>query len=210
MQAQDSPPFSLLELDIEDYLGESEVNSENASAQQIEAAPLADTLKNQLQSMLTHLEKDVVELVQDAEPILNIFRVIKSQLSPELLLAISPAAYIEGQESKVLVARQRLADRLAYQQLTEQKKSKKQEVIDLKQKIEDLKKTPAQIDEKINQLKIEEARLESLLVRVKNAIKVEEQKKKQVPDLIGKVTEDLKSGSAAPKLKQKQASSGHS
>lgn len=50
----------------------------------------------------------------------------------------------------------------------------------------------AKIDEKIDQLKTEEARLENLLERVQVAIRTEEQKKAQVPELINKATEEMK------------------
>ena len=65
--------------------------------------------------MLIYLEKDVVDLVRDAEPIRNVFRAIKDKLSPELLLALSPVAYIEAHEPKVIAAQGCLADWLSYQ-----------------------------------------------------------------------------------------------
>lgn len=49
--------------------------------------------------MLGYLEKDTSGLVRDAEPLRNAFKAIKDELSLELSSVISPAAFIEGQES---------------------------------------------------------------------------------------------------------------
>lgn len=180
-----------MDLGIEDYLGKGEAISANILSQQTDE-PLANEVKDRLQDMLGYLEKDVVDLVRDAEPIRSAFRAIKDQLSPELFSALSLVAYIEGHESKIVEAKNRLADRLTYQQLAEQKNFKKQEVIELRQKLEDLKKTPTQIDETINRLKVEESRPEGLLVRVRAAIDSEEQNKAKVPELISKAVEEMK------------------
>ncbi|XP_066335731.1 uncharacterized protein [Miscanthus floridulus] len=94
-QAQDSPPDSLFSFDIEDFLAEDEASSSSTSAQQTMETSLADEVKNTLQEMLVFLNKNIVELVQDAGPIRNILQSIRRQLTPELKSAIIPAAFIE-------------------------------------------------------------------------------------------------------------------
>jgi hypothetical protein len=52
----------------------------------------------------------------------------------------NPIAFIKGQEFKVIEARSNLVDRFVQQNLSEQKASAKQEAVELKEKLEDLKK----------------------------------------------------------------------
>ena len=159
------------------------MSSLNSSAQQT-TTYLADEVKNQLQNMLAFLNKDIIELVQDAEPIRNILQTIKGQLTPELESAIIPTAYIEGHQFKVLQAQQRLADRLARQSLLDQREINRQEVARLKMQVDTLEKAPIQIDQEINQLKAREAHLLNELEEVQAAIKNEEDKLNQLPEAI--------------------------
>ena len=159
------------------------MSSLNSSAQQT-TTDLADEVKNQLQNMLAFLNKDIIELVQDAEPIRNILQTIKGQLTPELESAIIPTAYIEGHQFKVLQAQQRLADRLARQSLLDQREINRQEVARLKMQVDTLEKAPIQIDQEINQLKAREAHLLNELEEVQAAIKNEEDKLNQLPEAI--------------------------
>jgi hypothetical protein len=78
-------------------------------------------------------------LVHSVEPIYVILKTIKSQLNPELVSAINPVAFIEGQEFKLIEAINNLVDRFVQQNLSKQKTSAKQEVMELKEKLEDLK-----------------------------------------------------------------------
>ena len=103
--------------------------------------------------MLTLLEKDIIELVQNAEPIQNIFQTIKDQLSPKLQSAIIPTAFIEGHQFEVLQARQRLADRAVRQSMIDQKEVGKQDVAELKRQVDAPVNAPIQIDQEINRLK---------------------------------------------------------
>ena len=149
MQAQDSPPLGLLSFDVESYMEEGEVTSASTSDQQEETI-LADAVKDRLREMLTHLERDIHELDQNAEPIRSAFLAIKSQLSPELFTALSPAAFIEGHEFKIIEAQNRLADRAAQQSLNERKDVNKREVQDLRQIVDSLTEAPLKIDEELD------------------------------------------------------------
>jgi len=149
LQAQDSPPLGLLSFDVESYMEEGEVTSASTSDQQEETI-LADAVKDRLREMLTHLERDIHELDQNAEPIRSAFLAIKSQLSPELFTALSPAAFIEGHEFKIIEAQNRLADRAAQQSLNERKDVNKREVQDLRQIVDSLTEAPLKIDEELD------------------------------------------------------------
>ena len=104
--------MSVFSFNIEDYIEEDEVGSSAVLPRQEEII-LADAVKDRLREILPYLEQDIFNLVQNAEPIRNIFRSIKNELSPELVDALSPVSYIEGQESKVIGAKKSLADREA-------------------------------------------------------------------------------------------------
>ena len=63
--------------------------------------------------MLPYLERDIVDLVCNARPLLDMFLTVRGELNQDLLTVLSPAAFIEDQAHKVIQARQRLADREA-------------------------------------------------------------------------------------------------
>jgi len=75
--------------------------------------------------MLPHLERNIVDLVQDAEPIRKIFLTVKDNSSSDLFDALSSISYIEGQASKVTRAQRCLADREAQQDLNNRKETNK-------------------------------------------------------------------------------------
>ena len=77
--------------------GEEEITSSEAPAQ-----PLADDVKEKLQGILTDLNKFVVILVENDEPIRIAFLITKDWLSLELAATLIPIAYIEGQRLQVL------------------------------------------------------------------------------------------------------------
>lgn len=81
---------------------------------------------------------------------------------------------------------------MAQANLTEQKALVNQEVINLKEKHEDLNKTHAQLDETISQLKTQEAHLISQLEQIQAAIQANEQKKIQVVEDVDRFTEEIK------------------
>ena len=74
------------------------------------------------------LEKDITDLVQDADPMWRIFLAIKDNLSPDLIEALTPLSIIEDQAPKVKKAQRNLVDREA---LLVKKNSNKQEAKEL-------------------------------------------------------------------------------
>lgn len=164
---------------------EEEVSSSSTSAQQSIQTSLADGVKDQLQDMLALLDKNIAELIQDARSTRNIFQTIRSQLPPELELAIIPIAFNECHQLQVLQAKQRLSDRSAQQGKIEQREAGRRDVAELKRQIDTLVEALAQIDQEINRLKARE------LEDVRAAIKDEEQKMNQLPETVGKIREEM-------------------
>ena len=100
---QASSPLTL------DYIEEGEISCSVPDAHQAEHILLAAT-KDQLQLMLPHLERDIADLVYNARPLLDIFLAIKGELNQDLLVVLTPIAFIEGQAPKVIQAKQGLVD----------------------------------------------------------------------------------------------------
>lgn len=102
--------------------------------------------------MVPHLEKNIADLVEDANPIREIFLAIKNELSPELLEVLLPASYIEGQASKLKKAQKNLADHAVQEALVVSKETNKQQANELMQVIDDLKQAPQKIEQELDQL----------------------------------------------------------
>ena len=107
--ALNSPALSYC-FNFEEYVFEIEISSPAISSQEI----LSDETKNQLKDMLPMLERNIANLVQDADPIRRIFLAIKDDLPPNLAKALIPLSNIEDQAPKVKKAQRNLMDREAW------------------------------------------------------------------------------------------------
>ena len=86
-----------------------------------ESAPFSEETKAKLQEILQLLNRDIGQLVQDAEPIRIILKSLKGALSESLEEALHPAAYIESHQISVSKAQKRLSDRLHQEQTIKQR-----------------------------------------------------------------------------------------
>jgi len=109
-QVQGSPSLKVFPFDIKDYIEEGEISCSTPDTHQQEHV-LSAVIKDRLQLMLPYLERDIADLVSNARPLLDIFLAIKGELSPDLLVVLTPVAFIEGQAPKVIQTKQKLADR---------------------------------------------------------------------------------------------------
>jgi len=82
---------------FEEYIDESKISSSAISSQEI----LLDEAKNRLKDMLPMLERNIADLVQDADPMRRISLAIKDDLPPNLAEALIPLSNIEDQAPKV-------------------------------------------------------------------------------------------------------------
>ena len=103
------------------------------------------------------LEKDIADLVQDADSMRTIFLAIRDNLSSDLIEALTPLSIIEDQALKVRKAQRNLSDREA---LMANKYSNKQEARELAQLIDNLKNSSSRIEPELNQLRARRAELE--------------------------------------------------
>lgn len=92
--------------------------------------------------MLSHLQKNVADLVQNAIPLHDLFLTVRGELSEDLLGVLLPTTFIEGFTPRVIRAKQRLADREAQDNLDAREEATKQEMVELKELIDNLKSVP--------------------------------------------------------------------
>ena len=102
------------------------------------------------------LERNIADLVQDADPMRRIFLAIKDDLPPNLVEALIPLSNIKDQAPNVKKAQRNLTDREALMA----KNSNKQEAKELAQLIDNLKNSSSKIELELTQLRIRHAELE--------------------------------------------------
>jgi len=157
-----SPALSY-SFNLEEYKEEDEIGLQSKLPQ----ASLPDTIQNRLKELLSLLEKNITNLVQDVEPIRRTFLAIKDQLQPNLLEALAQVANIEDYAPKVKKARRNLMD---HDTLLAKKDSNKQEAKALVDLIDDLKKSSVKIVLELEKLKARHSELEQELLKVNTAI----------------------------------------
>ena len=134
------------------------------------------------------LEKDITDLVQDADSIRRTFLAIKGNLPSNLAEAITPLSNIEDQAPRVKRAQRNLADREA---LLAKKNSNKQEAKELAQLIDNLKNSSLRIEPELNQLKAKRAELKKELENMQAAIDRHESNLAQIPDVIKQKKQEM-------------------
>ena len=134
------------------------------------------------------LEKDITDLVQDADSVRRTFLAIKGNLPSNLAEALTPLSNIEDQAPRVKRAQRNLADREA---LLAKKNFNKQEGKELAQLIDDLKNSPFKIEPELNQLRAKCVELEKELENVKAAIDRHESNLAQIPDGIKQKKQEM-------------------
>ena len=127
------------------------------------------------------LERNIADLVQDADPMRRIFLAIKNNLPPNLAEALIPLSNIGDQAQKVKKAQRNQTDREA---LMAKKNSNKQEAKELAQLIDNLKNSSSKIEPELAQLRIRRAELEQELESVKTTIDRHESNLTQIPNAI--------------------------
>ena len=109
------------------------------------------------------LEKDITNLVQDADSVRRTFLAIKGNLPLNLAEVLTPLSNIEDQAPRVKRAQRNLADREA---LLAKKNSNKEEAKELAQLIDNLKNSSLRIELEQNWLKTKRAELKKELENV--------------------------------------------
>ena len=133
------------------------------------------------------LERNIADLVQDADPMRRIFLAIKDDLPLNLAEALIPLSNIEDQAPKVKKAQRNLTDHEALMA----KNSNKQEAKELAQLIDNLKNSSSKIEPELTQLRISHAELEQELESVRAAIYCHESNMTQIPNAIKQKKQEM-------------------
>ena len=88
------------------------VTSQEEEPSTAESAALPEGVKIKLQEILSFLNRDIGQLVRDADPIRAILRSLEGQLPESIEEVLTPAAFIESHRVQVLQSQKRLVDRL--------------------------------------------------------------------------------------------------
>ena len=118
-------------------------SAEDETVSSAESVPLSEETKAKLQEILQLLNRDIGQLVQDAEPIRTILRSLKGILPESLEEALHPVAYIESHQISVLKAQKHLSDRLPQEQTIKQRDDLKNLVETTRRKIISLTQSKA-------------------------------------------------------------------
>lgn len=112
----------------------SEYHSENkeVSSRAMPLGEIPDEVKTKLQDILQLLNQDIGLLVQDAKGAKSIFYYLKGQLPADVESALLPAAFVEGHQSKILQAQQRLSEWSSQLELITQREIIRSETINTK------------------------------------------------------------------------------
>ena len=105
------------------------------------------------------LNRDIGQLVQDAELIRTILRSLKGTLPESLEEALHPAAYIESHQISVLKAQKCLSDRLHQEQMIKQRDDLKDLVETTRGKIASLTQSKVDKEQSKRDLEIKRERL---------------------------------------------------
>ena len=126
------------------------------------------------------LEKNIADLVQDADSMQRVSLAFKDNSALVLTKVLSSLSAIEDQAPKVKKAQRNLSN---HETLLAQKNSNRQEAKELTQLIDDLKNS-LRIDPELTQLEARRAELENELENVKAAIDRHNSNLAQIPDAI--------------------------
>ena len=159
-QAQDSPDNSMFSFQL------GIISAEDEAISSAESAPLSDETKAKLQKILQFLNRDIGQLVRDAEPIRIILKSLKGNLPESLEEALNPAAYIESRQIPVLKAQKRLSDQLQQEQTIKQRDDLKSLVEATHGKIISLTQSKAEMEQSKRDLEVKRERLTKELEQV--------------------------------------------
>ena len=126
-------------------------------------------------------ERNIANLVQNADSMQRVFLAIKDNSSPDLIKVLSPLSIIEDQAPKVKKTQRNLSNCEA---LLAKKNSNRQEAKELTHLIDNLKSSSLRIDPELTQLETKRAELEKELENMKATIDHHRSNLAQIPNAI--------------------------
>ncbi|KAG2565536.1 hypothetical protein PVAP13_7NG115951 [Panicum virgatum] len=172
------PPDPVVQIDPQ--IGSSSGNTSRV----LSLGPLPDDARAKLRDMLPLLNQDIGQLVQDAEPIRDIFKTIRGHLSRDITEKLIQVAFIENRQLQVLDAQNRLEDRVCQERIFKNREAHDSRVTDLDGRIQLLSTSRADIVSSIDRLKRRRADLMKELQQVGEDLAREEKRLEDLPSTI--------------------------
>jgi chromosome segregation ATPase len=134
--------------------------------------------------LLVLLHQDTAQLVDDSDPSKALFKALHGQIPIDAEEALFQAAHLESRQLQYQKATQRLADRAAHAQLTEEIMQIKRIADEKNKSIGILQSSGDQLKQKISDLLARREALLAKLKQVEEAVTQAQQEENQLPEML--------------------------
>jgi len=161
----------------------SEDEGEEASSSRAVGITSAE-IRAKLEELSALLHQDTAQLVDDSDPAKALFKTLKGQIPADAEEILFQAAHLESRQLQYQKATQRLADRAAQTQLSEEMIKVKLLADEKHKNIGFLKSSGDALKHKISDLSTKRAALLAELKQVEEALSQAQQEENQLPEAI--------------------------
>ena len=161
----------------------SEDEGKEASSSQAVGISSAE-IKAKLEDLSTLLHQDTAQLVDDSDPAKALFKALRGQIPADAEEILFKAVHLESRQLQYQKATQRLADRAAHAQLSEEVMKVKHLADERHKSIGILKSLRDMLKQKISDLSAKGETLLAELKQVEEAMSQAQQEESQLPEMI--------------------------
>jgi len=133
---------------------------------------------------LALLHQDIAQLVDDSDPAKALFKTLRGQIPADAEEVLFQAAHLESRQLQYQKATQRLVDRAAYAQLTEEVMQVKRIAGEKHKSISILQSSGDELKQKISSLSARREALLAELKQVEEALTQAQQEGSQLPEML--------------------------
>jgi len=167
----------------------SEDEGEEASSSQAVGITSAE-IRAKLEELSALLHQDIAQLVDDSDPAKALFKTLRGQIPADAEEVLFQAAHLESRQLQYQRATQRLADRAAHAQLSEEMMKVKLLADEKHKNIGVLKSSGDALKHKISDLSAKREALLAELKQVEEALSQAHQEENQLPKVIKHLEEE--------------------
>jgi len=195
-QEQDSPDSLFFAIEI------SKDEGEEASSSRAVGITSAE-IRAKLEDLSVLLHQDIAQLVDDSDPAKALFKALRGQIPTDAEEILFQAAHLESRQLQYQKATQRLADRTAHTQLSEEMMKVKLLADEKHKSIGILKSSGDALKQKISDLSTKRDALLAEHKQVEEALSQAQQEESQLPEMI-KTLEQERNTQARKALQMKK------
>jgi len=137
-----------------------------------------------VEDLLALLHQDTTQLVDDSDPAKTLFKALRGQIPADAEEILFKAAHLESRQLQYQKATQRLADRIAHAQLSEEVMKVKHLADEKHKSIGILKSSGDVLKQKISDLSAKREALLAELIQVEEAVSQAQQQESQLSEMI--------------------------